>query len=134
MAIIPADQILYDDFARPVKIHICKDGTISYRRPSDRILNGVAMPVFSVDNEDQAQAIQIRFGRQQYVNHPEQPDRPWYRISVLGDGKDPVLRDGKGFLEVDDLPGITNMFRDYWKDHLGGIVNIRAGRKRRVSA
>lgn len=75
------------DFRRPVMIHICKeDGTISYRRKGKPVFNGVALPVFSVDTEEQAEAIQIRFGRLQYVEHPAMPGRPWYRWTDF-DGK-----------------------------------------------
>src|SRR5258706_5281352 len=64
---------------RPVLIHVCKDGTISYRTRAEPVFNGRALPVFSVDTEEQARAVQVRFGRRQYGEHPDLPGRPWYR-------------------------------------------------------
>lgn len=64
---------------RPVLVDICKDGTISYRRLGESSFNGVALPVFSVNHEDQARQLQLRFGRLQYEEHPKMPGRPWYR-------------------------------------------------------
>jgi hypothetical protein len=60
-------------------VDICKDGTISYRRLGEPSFNGVALPVFSVNHEDQARQLQLRFGRLQYEEHPKMPGRPWYR-------------------------------------------------------
>lgn len=71
--------ITAERLSRPVVIHICKDGTITYRRRDQKVFNGVALPVFTVDTEEQARDIQIRFGRRQYDNHPLLPGQPWYR-------------------------------------------------------
>ena len=98
---------------RPIKLHICRDGTISYRRDGEPVLNGVALPVFSVDTEEQAKSIQVRFGRQQYTEHPDQPGRPWYKLSVLEDGTDPASRVDH-CLVIDDLEGITRMFEKFY--------------------
>lgn len=108
----PVDHIL----SRPVLIHICKDGTISYRRHGEPVLNGVAIPVFSVNTVEEAKEIQVRFGRRQYTPHPGN-GMDWYRISVLQDGTDPAFRDPP-VLETSDLDGITEMFSNfYWKFH-----------------
>lgn len=103
---------IYGD--RPIVIHICKDGTISYRRRGEKVFNGVALPVFTVDTVEQAEAIQIRFGRRAYSEHPDIPGKPWYRLSRLRDGTDPALR-GDGTLKIGDLTGITEMFHEFWK-------------------
>lgn len=101
---------------RDVKIHICKDGTISYRNLNERVFNGIALPVFSVDTVQQAQDIQVRFGRRQYIKHPDMVDgRDWYKLSVLEDGTDLQLR-GDGTLEFDDLPGVTRLFQKWWDE------------------
>ena len=77
------------DLGRAIVIHICKDGTISYRRKNEPVFNGRALPVFTVDTEAQAEAIQIRFGRLQYVEHPQMPGQPWYRwTDFSGDAED----------------------------------------------
>lgn len=104
----------HHSLSRPIKIHVCRDGTISYRTDGQPILNGRALPVFSVDTEEQAQALQVRFCRQQYESHPEQPDRPWYKLSVLRDGTDPVSR-REPTLKLNDLDGITEMFQEFWE-------------------
>lgn len=64
---------------RPMLIHLCKDGTITYRRQGQPVFNGVALPVYSVDTEAQAKAVQVRFGRRQYGEHDLLPGQPWYR-------------------------------------------------------
>lgn len=99
---------------RAIVIHICKDGTISYRTREEPVFNGVALPVFTVDTVEQAEAIQVRFGRRQYTEHPQIPGKGWYKISRLRDGSDPALR-GDGTLRSSDLPGITLMFDEFYK-------------------
>lgn len=99
--------------SRPIKIHLCRDGTISYRRDREPILNGVALPVFSVDTEEQAKAIQVRFGRRQYTEHPDQPGRSWYKLFVLEDGTDPASRPDHCLI-IDDLDGVTRMFEEFF--------------------
>ena len=98
---------------RPIVIHICKDGTISYRTRKEKVFNSVALPVFTVDTVEQAEAIQIRFGRRAYTEHPQMPGKPWYKLSRLLDGTDPALR-GDGSIEVGDLIGITEMFHNFY--------------------
>lgn len=102
------------DLSRPILIHVCKDGTISYRTRRQKVFNGVALPVFSVDTEEQARDIQVRFGRRMYDSHPKIPGRPWYKLSVLRDGSDPAMR-GDGALDYSDLDGISDMFREHWE-------------------
>jgi hypothetical protein len=103
-----------EDFRRRFMVHICKDGTISYRdaHANEPVFNGVALPVLSVDTEEEAQAIQVRFGRCQHGEHPQMPGKPWYRICRLADGTDPAERLG-GLLEIDDLAGIGQMFKRF---------------------
>lgn len=94
-----------DDFSRPVYIHICRDGTISYRRRGEKVFNGVALPVFTVDNVEQAEAAQTRFGRLQYIAHPLLPGKPWYRWT-----------DFSG--DVDDLDKVSDAIRAYYASEL----------------
>lgn len=65
--------------SRPILIDICKDGTISYRTGSQRRLNDAALPVFSVDTVEEAEFLQVTFGRRQYEEHPDIPGKGWYR-------------------------------------------------------
>lgn len=102
---------------RPVLLHVCKDGTVSYRTRAEPVFNGKALPVFSVNSVDEAQAIQVRFCRRGYGPHPQMPGRVWYKLSRLGDGTDPAMRQG-GVLELDDLEGITAMFSAFYADLL----------------
>lgn len=108
-------KLTKEDWKRTYMIHVCKDGTVSYRNAvkKEPIFNGVALPVFSVDTEEQAKAIQVRFCRCQWEEHPLIPGKPWYRLSKLGDGSDPAYRPG-GLLETDDLHGIGEMFKEFW--------------------
>lgn len=107
--------------ARPIVIHICKDGTISYRdrTKNEPVFNGVALPVFSVDTVEQAKQLQIRFGRLQYINHPVN-NMTWYKLSVLPDGTDPVTSRKDGLLKLEDLEGITTMFANWYRDFVQG--------------
>lgn len=76
---------------RNIVIHICKDGTISYRDKAkgEKVFNGVALPVFAVDTVEQAESIQLRFGRLQYSDHPQMPGKPWFKwTDFSGDQKD----------------------------------------------
>ena len=50
-------------FGRAIMIDICKDGTISFRNRGSRAFNGKALPVFSVDTEQEANSIQVAFGK-----------------------------------------------------------------------
>lgn len=61
------------NFDRPIMIHVCKDGTVSYRdkRTKTKVFNGRALPVFSVDTVEEAKLIQVRFCRLQYGRHPQ---------------------------------------------------------------
>jgi hypothetical protein len=106
---------------RRYMIHVCKDGTISYRDTTSKepVLNGVALPVFSVNSVLEAEAIQVRFGRRQYHNHPDQPRRPWFRLSVLEDGTDPCSRNPP-WLQVSDLAGVTRMFAKFYDQFTKG--------------
>jgi len=110
----PVVVVTRDDFQHRFMIHVCKDGTVTYRdaHKRERIFNDVALPVLSVDTEQQAKDIQVYFCRRQYGEHPLMPDKPWYRLSVLSDGSDPALRKD-GLLEIDDLEGIGAMFKRF---------------------
>lgn len=78
---------------KPVKIFICKDGTFTYGTKS---FNGHALPVHSVDTEDEAKSLQILFCKKQYANHPQMPGKPWY-----------VLNRFSG--NVEDLPKVGDL-------------------------
>lgn len=90
------------NLSRDVIIHICKDGTISFRRKGEPIFNGRALPVFSVDTEEQAREIQILFGRNQYIQHPEIPGQAWFKWTDFSGN-------------ADDLDAVTEKIRRvYW--------------------
>lgn len=111
--------------ARAIILDVCKDGTLSYRLPNQPRLNTTpnasrrsrdsagALPVFSVDTMEQVQSFQVTFCRLQYMRHPLQPERPWYKLSKLGDGTDPAFSRPDG-LTVEDLDGIQRMFQEHW--------------------
>lgn len=102
------------DLSRAVLIHLCADGTISYRTREQKVFNGRALPVFSVDTEEQAQQIQVRFGRLSISEHPLMPGKGWYKLSILGDGTDPVFRE-TGLIEIEDFDTIADMFRTFYE-------------------
>lgn len=66
---------------RPILIHCCKDGTITYRTRKQKVFNGVALPVFSVDTVEQAKELQVRFCCLAYGEHPKMPGQSWYKLT-----------------------------------------------------
>ena len=91
-------MIRREDLARPIKLHVCKDGTITYRKVGQPVFNGLALPFFSVDNEQHAEALQILLCALQYVRHPDQPEREWYKHWQFGG-------------ELEDIPELADEFR-----------------------
>lgn len=91
------------DFGRRIVIHVCKDGTISYRDKTvyEKVFNDRALPVFSVDTVQQAKDLQVMFGRAQYVEHPQIPGHVWYKWT-----------DFSG--DVADLAQVTERCRMWW--------------------
>lgn len=111
-------KVTKEDLNRRIVVHICRDGTISYRERGTPVFNGRALPVFTVDTIQQAEAIQVRFGRRQYVEHPQIPGKPWFRLSVLEDGTDTVQVGG--LIEFEHLDGIGRMFAEFFHTSLKG--------------
>jgi hypothetical protein len=95
---------LRDAYGRRYMIHVCKDGTVTYRDTvaKEKVFNGRALPVFSVDTIEDAKSIQVRFCRLQYVNHPLMPGKPWYKLNEFS---------GK----LEDLDRVRNMFAEFYK-------------------
>lgn len=101
--------------SRRVLIHVCKDGTFTYRIPPAPVFNGLALPVYSVDTEDEAQALQVRLCRLQRTQHPQmRKGEPWYTLSTLGDDQDPALCRPDG-LELADLEIITELLDEHYQ-------------------
>lgn len=93
---------------KAVLIHVCQDGTLSYRTKDEPVFNRRprnhplgesmgALPVFSVDNKDEARSLIILAGKAQYVEHPLMPKEVWYRITI----------DYKPHLDLNDLPKVA---------------------------
>lgn len=82
-------------------IHCCKDKTISWRTRDMPIFNGVAIPVYSVETQEEAEALAILCCRKQYKEHPQIPGKPWYKITL--DGK----LDFQRYLEYDDIAAVA---------------------------
>jgi hypothetical protein len=82
---------------RPILIHCCKDGTITYRTRKQKIFNDVALPVFSVDTIEEAKTLQIIFCRKAYANHPKMPGQPWYKLNHFAGTLEDLYRVGEMF-------------------------------------
>ena len=95
-------------FSRPILLHVCTDGTVTYRDKTkkEKVFNGVALPVFSVDTVEEAQRIQTRFCRLQYGKHPHKngPEK-WYTLTVFSG-------------ELDDLDRVMADFATFWAEVL----------------
>lgn len=89
------------NLSRPILIHCCRDGTITYRTRQERVFNSVALPVFSVNSEEEAKALQVRFCSRQHKEHPKLKGKPWYVLPNFGG-------------EVDDLAGVTARFSEWY--------------------
>lgn len=66
--------ITREDLSRPILLHCCKDGTITCRARGEPIFNGVALPVFSVADRDEAEQLVLMCCKRQYDEHPNFPD------------------------------------------------------------
>lgn len=97
---------LRDAYKRRYMIHVCKDGTVTYRDTvtGEKVFNGRALPVFSVDTPEEAKRIQICFCRLQYKKHPLMPDRPWFKLNEFSG-------------ELEDLDRVRAMFALFYKEH-----------------
>lgn len=95
---------LRDAYKRRYMIHVCKDGTVTYRDAvaREKVFNGRALPVFSVDTVEEAKAIQTRFCKLQYGSHPLMPGKPWYKVFPFSG-------------ELEDLDRVRNMFAEFYK-------------------
>lgn len=93
------------DFKRRYMLHVCKDGTVTYRDivAGEKVFNGRALPVFSVDTTEEATAIQVRFCRLQYGSHPLMPGKPWYKLNEFSG-------------ELEDLDRVKTMFAQFHKE------------------
>lgn len=99
-------QLKNDHYLRlkgPVLLHVCKDGTITYRTVKEPIFNGVALPFYSVESKEDAQALQIHLCRLQYASHPQMNHgEAWYKDSHWNGN-------------VDDIPALAARYdRAYW--------------------
>lgn len=93
-------------YKRRYMIHVCKDGTVTYRDTAakEKVFNGRALPVFSVDTAEEAKQIQVRFCRMQYSNHPLMPGKPWYKLNEFNG-------------ELEDLDRVRSIFALFYKEH-----------------
>ena len=71
-----------DLLQKKILIHVCKDRTLSYRKPLQPIFNGVAIPIYSVDSVDEARALIRMVSKAQWVEHPDIPGDTWYKIDM----------------------------------------------------
>lgn len=95
-----------DDLSRPIKIHVCKDRTLSYRAKGEPVFNGRALPVFSVDTKEEAEQLFLLTGRLQYTEHPQMPGKLWRKVTLPG------ALDFKPYLDLSDLDTVTDHLRD----------------------
>lgn len=82
----PEGKPIQHVFTRPIMLHVCKDGTVTYRDKTkgEKVFNGVALPVFSVDTIEEARRIQTRFCRKQYTRHPHRNGpEDWYVLNAF---------------------------------------------------
>ena len=100
-----------DHLSRAVMIHCCKDRTLSYRTRDEKVFNGRALPVFSVDTKEEAESLLTLVGCVQYERHPLMPDRPWRKVNLA---KNPRL------LDLPDLDEVTAILQ-----HAHGLMKRR---------
>lgn len=88
---------------KPIKVHVCKDRTLSLVEPGGRPFNGVALPVYSVDTVEEGRQLIGLAGSKQYEEHPQLPGQPWLKINIG------VLR----FLELTDLDAVQDKLHQF---------------------
>ena len=67
--------------------------------------------MFSVPTKQDAEDLLMLVGRRQYVDHPDAPGRPWFKITLDG------ALDFKPYLELGDLDAVTAKLETAW-DHM----------------
>ena len=107
-------------YKRRYMIHVCKDGTVTYRDTAigEKVFNGRALPVFSVDTPEEAQRIQIRFCRLQVGSHPRMPGKPWYTLTTFSG-------------ELEDLDRVRREFTKFYEEDKTAALVSKAARSRR---
>lgn len=102
---------------RPVKVHCCRDGTISWRRAGEPVFNGRALPVASVETEAEAHALAVLMGFRCYGDHPQMRGAlPWYKFNDVRhsghhDGDVPVF-------DVDQLLALGAKIEAVYRAHI----------------
>jgi hypothetical protein len=97
------------DLGRNVLIHICADGTVTFRRRLDPLFNIGALPVASVDTVEEAQALLVLLCRVQPTDHHQLPGQPWYRYVPFSGDMDGLPAVEKAFAKAyNDLRAIRN--------------------------
>jgi hypothetical protein len=89
-----------DHLSRKYTLHICADGTITYRTEKEPIFNGVALPFFSVDTENEAKTLQVILCSRQYKSHPLMPNQPWYTFPNFAGEIEDIDRVAEVFAEM----------------------------------
>jgi hypothetical protein len=77
-----------ENLTRPILIDICLDGTLTYRAKKEKVFNGDALPIFSVNSKEEAKQLLVMCGSKQYQNHPLLPNDPWYVLSSFSNDFD----------------------------------------------
>lgn len=68
---------------KPFTLHICMDGTVTYRHISEPIFNSAALPFYSVNTAEQAQQLIVLLCKLHVQVHPMLPNQPWYYYSAF---------------------------------------------------
>jgi hypothetical protein len=97
-----------NDLGRPIKIHICKDGTFSIRKPGEPIFNGVAIAVFSTRTVKEAEELEIVSC---FLCHAKRPEFPkgWMKVNYIQQKS--VAAGRACVLEIEDLDIIADTLR-----------------------
>lgn len=93
------------DLSRDIKIHICRDGTFTYRSDDEPVFNGVAIPVYSVDTKEEAERLQTLMCSRNRLEHPLLPDQPWMYIAGFGG-------------ELEDLNPLAIRMNEIYMNHI----------------
>jgi len=81
-------------------IRCCRDRTLTITKRGEPAFNGVALPIYSVDTEQEARDLVVCTCRVQYQEHPDLPDQPWRKITLDGQ------LDFKPYLDPEDLDAV----------------------------
>jgi hypothetical protein len=104
---------------RLVLLHVCADGTITYRTCLEPVFNNAALPFTSVNTVADAHMLITLFCKLQWEQHPQMPGKPWYRYVEFSG-------------QLDDIEALTQRFETAYARILETRTSMSRQRERSI--